>query len=162
MIVLQNPAGVFKNLFSSITVSGVCLLICVLSSCSYENHDEQTANHPVVSHKALHATKKSLLEQKWLDAKDSSHSVTMNNGYWYDLYNNDTVSVNPYMLYTDFPDKGGQISENGTILHLEESPGNFYDFRITQIDSQHLFLRLVAADLEYSFIKITELVSAEK
>ncbi|HRE73784.1 MAG TPA: hypothetical protein PK798_10215 [Flavobacteriales bacterium] len=94
-----------------------------------------------------------LLEQYWQDIKDSSHQVLFSNRKWIDLYAGDTVSVNPYELYAESPLKNGIPSPNGKVLWLEESPGNFYEFEILELDSFRLKLRHVEADRIHFFTK---------
>lgn len=94
-----------------------------------------------------------LLEQHWQDIKDSSHQVLLSNRNWIDLYAGDTVSVNPYELYAESPLKNGMPSSHGKVLWLEESPGNFYEFEILELDSFRLKIRHVEADRIHFFTK---------
>lgn len=125
------------------------------SSCSPETKDCVDCNKAidtVLDVKVL--SKREMLEQRWTDARDSAHVIILFSGQWHDLYNGDTVSVRPFELYKGYPDKGGKLSEDGDHLLLEESPGNFYDFLIRDLDSFRLQLYYVAGDLEQHYVRI--------
>lgn len=72
---------------------------------------------------------------------------------WYDIYNSDTTSVNPFRLFTNYLDRGGKEDLSGKYLVLEESPGNFYTFFIEQLDSLNLVLDFVSAGSKYNLYR---------
>ncbi|MBX7094283.1 MAG: hypothetical protein K1X56_06140 [Flavobacteriales bacterium] len=98
---------------------------------------------------------------EWFDVKDSMHRVIFDERNWIDIYNHDTVSVNPAVLYSDFPDKGGERSLEGTIMRLEESPNNYYYFKIELLDSLRLNLHFIDSDQYYYFLRTGSSESVE-
>lgn len=118
----------------------------------------ETANKPNFPKTELKATPAlnsilPLLNHCWTDHADSSHQITFRNMQWYDIYNSDTTSVNPFRLFTNYLDRGGKEDLSGKYLVLEESPGNFYTFFIEQLDSLNLVLDFVTAGTKYNLYR---------
>lgn len=94
-----------------------------------------------------------LLYGKWQDLKDTSHQIVFSDLLWIDFYNGDTTSKNKIALFSDFPEKGGRADLSGSLIGLEESPGNFYYFKIQLLDSLNLVLDFVNAGTTYQLIR---------